>query len=102
MEEKLKLTKEQVNALDEFKAAVLKLRAANVLPIENRYANEIVFINGKNIKTQWVGTDFDECPFKYDTDPLRPSEIDEYNINFDVLFANYFLPDESICIEFKK
>ena len=102
MEEKLRLTDEQVKVLDEFKNAVLKLRNADILTIEDRYGGQIVFINGKNINTQWIGSDSDECPFSPDIEPLTPSEIDEHNIRFDVLFANYFIPDESIFIELKK
>ena len=54
MKKELELTKEQEKVLEEFKAAVLKLRNADILPIENRYSNEILFINGKNIDKQWI------------------------------------------------
>ena len=101
MEEKLRLTKEQVKVLEEFKAAVLKLRNADILPIEDRYANEIVFINGKNVEQQWIGSDFDECPFITDPNPLEMCEVNEHNISFDALFANYFLPDEFLLIKYK-
>lgn len=102
MEKELELTKEQEKVLEEFKAAVLKLRNADILPIENRYGGEIVFINGKNIDEQWIGDDFNECPFVSDLNPLELSDVDKHNISFDVLFANYFLPEEYLCIKLKK
>ena len=102
MIEELKLTSEQVKALKEFKAAVLKLRDAGILPIDDRYSNRILFINGKNIEKQWIGVDFDECPFITDLNPIENNEIKEHNLHYDVLFANHFLPEEFLCVELKK
>jgi hypothetical protein len=102
MKKELELTKNQEKVLEEFKAAVLKLRNADILPIENRYGNEILFINGKQIEEQWIGSDAEECPFETDQVLFAPCDLDKHNIRFDVLFANYFLPDEYMSIKLTK
>lgn len=103
IKQKLALTEEQKAALEEFVSATRKLKDAGVLVIENRYAGDIIFVNGNEVESHWVGSDESEAPEQYDffQDKLYSNDIDDNALGFDQLFDNYFLPEEFMLVKFK-
>ena len=101
IKKKLALTEEQKDALGKFIGATRELRRAGVFAFEDRYRGKIIFINGWDIKSLWIGSCVSEVPEKFKgAVKLYADEIDGCSIGFNKLFNNYFLPEEFMLAKF--